>query len=183
MKKSYIDKVALLVEVLPFIAKETCFALKGGTAINLFYRNMPRLSVDIDLTYVNFDDHDIAYLKINKALDSIVVALKKAGYSAILQGNSNKKKVIVSNHVATIKIEPNYIIRGYVYEPQLCRICQKAETDFSYADYNVVFNTLVQFIQTEIQPFREFLLDFVSLKPDFSSIRIPNLERLPAVCW
>lgn len=45
----YIEQVRLLVAVLPSVAKQTCFALKGGTAINLFVRNLPRLSVDIDL--------------------------------------------------------------------------------------------------------------------------------------
>ena len=48
----YRKQVELLIRILPFIAEEDCFALKGGTAINLFVRNMPRLSVDIDLTYL-----------------------------------------------------------------------------------------------------------------------------------
>jgi predicted nucleotidyltransferase component of viral defense system len=48
----YRKQVKLLIRILPFIAEEDCFALKGGTAINLFVRNMPRLSVDIDLTYL-----------------------------------------------------------------------------------------------------------------------------------
>lgn len=47
--ETYTAQVRLLVQVLPFVAEEECFALKGGTAINLFYRNLPRLSVDIDL--------------------------------------------------------------------------------------------------------------------------------------
>jgi len=46
------SQVALLIEVLPFVAAETVFALKGGTAINLFVGDMPRLSVDINLTYL-----------------------------------------------------------------------------------------------------------------------------------
>jgi predicted nucleotidyltransferase component of viral defense system len=46
------NQVRLLLAVLPEVAKETCFAMHGGTAINLFLRDMPRLSVDIDLTYV-----------------------------------------------------------------------------------------------------------------------------------
>lgn len=50
--EAYQKQVALLMRVLPFIAEEDCFALKGGTAINFFVRNMPRLSVDIDLTYL-----------------------------------------------------------------------------------------------------------------------------------
>ncbi len=48
----YRRQVALLVRILPLVAEEESFALKGGTAINLFVRDMPRLSVDIDLTYV-----------------------------------------------------------------------------------------------------------------------------------
>ena len=48
----YRRQVALLIRVLPLVTEEACFALKGGTAINLFIRDMPRLSVDIDLTYL-----------------------------------------------------------------------------------------------------------------------------------
>jgi hypothetical protein len=48
---NYRNQVQLLLDVLPLVAQEECFALHGGTAINLFVRNMPRLSVDIDLTY------------------------------------------------------------------------------------------------------------------------------------
>lgn len=47
----YYQQVALLISALPAVAKERCFALKGGTAINLFVRDFPRLSVDIDLAY------------------------------------------------------------------------------------------------------------------------------------
>ncbi len=50
MKDTYRKQVQLLLDVLPEVAKEACFAMHGGTAINLFYRDMPRLSVDIDLT-------------------------------------------------------------------------------------------------------------------------------------
>ncbi len=50
--EQYRRRVQLLVRTLPFIAAESCFAMKGGTAINLFVRNLPRLSVDIDLTYL-----------------------------------------------------------------------------------------------------------------------------------
>ena len=45
----YYRQVALLMQVLPYVAVEREFALKGGTAINLFIRDFPRLSVDIDL--------------------------------------------------------------------------------------------------------------------------------------
>ena len=68
---SYNNQVALLLQVLPEVAKETCFALHGGTAINLFIRDMPRLSVDIDLTYIPIEDRETSLRKIVTALSSI----------------------------------------------------------------------------------------------------------------
>lgn len=57
MKNSPFFKQAnLLVQLIPFVNAETCFALKGGTAINFFVRNFPRLSVDIDLVYMPIED-------------------------------------------------------------------------------------------------------------------------------
>ncbi len=53
---TYRQQVALLIRAIPFVAREQAFALKGGTAINLFVRDMPRLSVDIDLTYLPVED-------------------------------------------------------------------------------------------------------------------------------
>ncbi|MDO5980808.1 nucleotidyl transferase AbiEii/AbiGii toxin family protein [Flavivirga spongiicola] len=60
---NYKNQVALLLQVLPEVAKEKCFALHGGTAINLFIRDMPRLSVDIDLTYIPIEDRDTSLQK------------------------------------------------------------------------------------------------------------------------
>lgn len=56
----YFKQVELLVQMLPLVAKQECFALKGGTAINLFVRDLLRLSVDIDLTYVLVNQRDQA---------------------------------------------------------------------------------------------------------------------------
>ena len=56
MLDPYLAQVHLLLSTLPEIARETAFALKGGTAINLFYRNLPRLSVDLDLTWMPITD-------------------------------------------------------------------------------------------------------------------------------
>lgn len=137
MRKEYTDKVALLLETIPFLADESCFALKGGTAINLFYRDMPRLSVDIDLTYVDFDDRDTTYRKINEALGRIASSLARSGFSAIIQGNRDEKKVIVSNRVASIKIEPNYTIRGCVYTPTMRAVCAKTEREYGFAEMRI----------------------------------------------
>src|ERR1700740_1127123 len=70
-REAYRKQVALLIRVLPLVAQEDYFALKGGTAINLFVRDMPRLSVDIDLTYLPVTDRSIALLDIDRALNRI----------------------------------------------------------------------------------------------------------------
>ena len=67
----YYRQVQLLLQLLPFIAKHDCFALKGGTAINLFIRNFPRLSVDIDLVYLPVLDREESLKGIKAALDDI----------------------------------------------------------------------------------------------------------------
>ena len=64
----YRRQVELLVRTLPYVAEEECFALKGGTAINLFVRNLPRLSVDIDLTYLPLADRDQSLAEIDEAI-------------------------------------------------------------------------------------------------------------------
>lgn len=66
IKPAYRAQVDLLLRVLPFVSQEEVFALKGGTAINLFIRDLPRLSVDIDLCYLPFDDRNKALLKTKK---------------------------------------------------------------------------------------------------------------------
>ena len=75
-REDYAAQVALLVRVLPYVAKEEIFALKGGTAINLFYRDLPRLSVDIDLTYLPLKDRAESLVEINDAMDRIAAAIE-----------------------------------------------------------------------------------------------------------
>ena len=74
MLDRYVDQVRLIVDVLPHIAKEDVFALKGGTAINLFYRDMPRLSVDIDLTYLPVKDRQASLRHIDETFGRIMEA-------------------------------------------------------------------------------------------------------------
>ena len=61
---SYYKQVQLLVQLLPLVAEEECFALKGGTAINVFVRELPRLSVDIDLVYLPMNNREEALMHI-----------------------------------------------------------------------------------------------------------------------
>ncbi|MBB3919570.1 putative nucleotidyltransferase component of viral defense system [Rhizobium fabae] len=70
-RDQYVSQLELLVQTLPMIADEPAFALKGGTAINLFYRDLPRLSVDIDLTYLPLKPRDESLAEIDEALDRV----------------------------------------------------------------------------------------------------------------
>lgn len=72
MKDSpYFAQVDLLLQILPLVAQEPVFALKGGTAINLFVRDLPRLSVDIDLVYLPLKPRAEALAEIAAALARI----------------------------------------------------------------------------------------------------------------
>lgn len=77
LSEAYQKQVALVMRVLPFIAEEDCFALKGGTAINFFIRNMPRLSVDIDLTYLPVAPRPESLAAIDAALKRIENRIKE----------------------------------------------------------------------------------------------------------
>lgn len=137
MQEKYIKQVALLVKCLPIIATEECFAIKGGTAINLFFMNLPRLSVDIDLVYLPIESRDTTYQNINQALERISQRLQKIGLK-VSSNRKNEQKLICSDGVSDIKIEPNYTLRGYVFEPQLMELCPKAQDLFGYAEARII---------------------------------------------
>jgi len=136
----YYRQVALLVRALPYVANETCFALKGGTAINLFIRNFPRLSVDIDLAYIPLESRELALPKVREALSRIATELEmQAGISAVLQtNNSDEMRIIVTSDDAQIKIEVSPVARGTLYPPQERDVVEVVEDEFGFATIPVV---------------------------------------------
>ena len=48
--ETYKRQVSLLIRIMPSVYRIKDFAVHGGTAINLFHKNMPRYSVDIGIT-------------------------------------------------------------------------------------------------------------------------------------
>jgi predicted nucleotidyltransferase component of viral defense system len=138
----YYKQVQLLMQVLPFVAKQECFALKGGTAINLFVREFPRLSVDIDLVYLPMKGRDEALQDISEALDAISVDLKAAFKDIELTEAYKSKRdalrLIVGRNGVQIKVELSPVLRGTVYEPQIMEVCAAVEEEFGYAEVPVV---------------------------------------------
>jgi predicted nucleotidyltransferase component of viral defense system len=137
MLATYSDQVRLLVSILPHVAKERCFALKGGTAINLFIRNMPRISVDIDLSYLPVEDRDTSLRNIDTALNKIETDIQKTMpgsviNKSILTGTGYCTRLLVSRGV-TVKVEVTPVLRGSVHPPQEKELCASAEKEFGYA--------------------------------------------------
>ncbi|RBP51327.1 nucleotidyl transferase AbiEii/AbiGii toxin family protein [Arenicella xantha] len=140
----YYKQVQLLMSVLPTVAKQTCFALKGGTAINLFVRDLPRLSVDIDLTYIEKGNRDESLSKIKQAMQSIQSDLHKRGFAV---SESQKKgvltRILVSNKQTQIKIETTPVMRETVHLPSMQTVTPSVEEQFGFAEINMLdFNDL-----------------------------------------
>lgn len=128
--QAYKKQVALLLSVLPEVAKEQCFALHGGTAINLFVRDMPRLSVDIDLTYVPIEDRETSLRNISAALERIKENIETVVPGARVTHRQDVGKLQVSAQGVDIKLEVNLVGRGTLSAPVKTKLCQKAQSDF-----------------------------------------------------
>ncbi|MBL8389757.1 MAG: nucleotidyl transferase AbiEii/AbiGii toxin family protein [Hydrogenophaga sp.] len=116
MNQTYLDTARLLTQVAPLIFVDDTFALKGGTAINLFVRDMPRLSVDLDLV---FPDHtlprDEALARINEAVRQAAERLKKRGLQVHAPAAAaGETKLLVRRGPVQVKIEVNFVMRGTV---------------------------------------------------------------------
>lgn len=140
----YYKQVSLLIRCLPLVSKEDCFALKGGTAINLFVQDFPRLSVDIDLAYLPFEPRQEALENIRNRLRLIAQRIESTlGLSAALQDNNpDEMRIIVSTEkepsAAQIKIEVSPVARGTLFEPSQLDVVSQVEDEFGFATINVV---------------------------------------------
>jgi predicted nucleotidyltransferase component of viral defense system len=125
----YVDAARLLIQVAPVVFESGVFALKGGTAINLFVRDMPRLSVDLDLV---FPDHslprDQALAQINEAVRQVSARLKIRGFQVrtVTATGAGETKILVRRGNIEIKVEVNFVLRGTVYPVRLASLSAKA---------------------------------------------------------
>jgi hypothetical protein len=135
----YLDSARLLTRVAPLVLVDDTFALKGGTAINLFLRDMPRLSVDLDLV---FPDHAMARAealkRINEATRQSVARLKKQGFQthAPASADAGETKLLVRQGAIQVKIEVNFVMRGTVNPVRMASLTQSAR-DTLQADLEV----------------------------------------------
>lgn len=135
----YYRQMQLLVRALPYVAHEDCFGLKGGTAINLFLRDLPRLSVDIDLAYLPIADYQESKIAIDAALKRIRDSLieQTPAYAVTLGANDGAGPIDTLNISAgdeTIKVEVNPVLRGSVNEPRRLSLRPAVHNEFGFAE-------------------------------------------------
>lgn len=134
-KNLFHQQAKLLLSILPYMTKDTDFALHGGTAINFFVRDMPRLSVDIDLTYLRLSPRDETIKSISNQLKSISSRISSSMPSVLIEEKTDSvkgfiSKLYVKKQNAIVKVEPNNVIRGSLFGPEERDLCRKAEEVF-----------------------------------------------------
>ena len=134
---------ALLIRILPLVAEEPVFALKGGTAINFFIRDLPRLSVDLDLTYLPLTGRPESLAQIDAAMRRIAARIRAAlpgthVHEAKLETEEAVNKLIARADDVQVKIEVTPVARGCVYEPHRQTVSPRVEEAFGFAEMQLV---------------------------------------------
>ena len=134
MDSIFIKQAKLMLRILPIVVEEKVFALKGGTAINFFVRDMPRLSVDIDLVYLPLSKREDALIEISQSLSRIALKIKRMFPGIVIAEKKNDvgflTKLIIRQDKAVVKIEPNLVLRGSVYPVETRTLVSKAQDMF-----------------------------------------------------
>lgn len=136
----YAQKVELLLRLMPIIMEEGVFTVHGGTAINLFLKNLPRYSVDIDLTYIPLADRGKSLEDINLHLKSISEKTKKAFKGLHIVPNYNTCKLLCEYRGKQVKVEVNQTKRGLVGGNAIpLPLSDRAQEEFGlYCEANIV---------------------------------------------
>jgi predicted nucleotidyltransferase component of viral defense system len=139
--ENYQQQVRLLMRLLPLVAEEQCFGLKGGTAINLFVRDLPRLSVDIDLVYLPVNARPEALADIDAAMKRIEARVLELMPDATISQTVRENTILrltVRVNKTQVKIEVSPVLRGVVQEPELRQVSPAVEDQFGFAEIQLV---------------------------------------------
>lgn len=139
MNQAYLESVRLLLAVGPDVLGDPKFALKGGTAINLFQRNMPRLSVDLDLVFADHSLHrEEAMDAISSHLENVRGTLEGRGLNCTTGGSAGAEelKLFVERSGTRIKVEVNHVFRGTVLPVRRSALVEEAQ-DLFFTDLEI----------------------------------------------
>lgn len=145
MNREYAEKVKVLLRLLPIIMEEKVFAVHGGSAINLFVRNLPRYSVDIDLTYIPLEGRDESLKNIHAHLMNIASKAMRALPGMHIVPKFSTSKLLCEYQRKQIKVEVNQTKRGIIGGDVLTMpLCKKAQDEFGlYCEADIVPMTLL----------------------------------------
>lgn len=130
MNETYKKQVALLIRIMPLVYKIPDFAVHGGTAINLFVKNMPRYSVDVDLTYLPIKNREESLQEINNHLIALKQLIEKAIPGIRVIHKPAIWKLLCTHGDAMVKIEVNGTKRGIIGDVEDRELCEKAQKEF-----------------------------------------------------
>lgn len=133
MNDMYKKQVSLLIRIMPSVYRIKDFAVHGGTAINLFHKDMPRYSVDIDLTYIPIQGREESLKAIASLLEELKINIERSIPGIKVLPKYDICKLQCSLNGATVKIEVNAIKRGIIGEPEEKILCDRAQQVFSMA--------------------------------------------------
>jgi hypothetical protein len=198
----YFKQAELLLRIIPLIDREAVFALKGRTAINFFARDLPRISVDIDLVYLPVGERDLslrdistALVRISRDIESRIPGTKV--FFKKIKGTDFLSGLFVQRQETMVKIEPNLVIRGSVYPPERRILSPKAGDNFEISvecqilleavtceDLEKTREELVSMIAGELTiDEKQFIVSIKEGIPRWELIGIEGIENLPAVKW
>ena len=136
MNSAYTATVRQLLDIAPVVFTTPHFAIKGGTALNLFLHDLPRLSVDIDVVFTNHSlGREAALQAITAELSAISQKLETMGYEVRQRRNSagNESKLMVIGPLAEVKVEVNEVFRGTLLPLQQRPLSPATEEEFAQA--------------------------------------------------
>ena len=133
----YRNAAASMLRLVPVVARQECFALYGGTALNFFLQDMPRYSVDLDLHYLPPTVVGAASQAIQAALSGMAADIEASIPGAVVRKTHRDTKLRVKMDMDTIKIEAGPFRSGVLYPPQTLALCQKAQREFQCPPHSI----------------------------------------------
>lgn len=192
MNETYRKQVALLIRVMPYIAQIKDFAVHGGTAINLFHRNMERYSVDIDVTYIPLEDRDKSLAAINHHLLEVKKMIERAipGIRVVHKPDVWKLQctkdgfmlcLLGSDKPLVESLNPHLIDHSEALQQQFAGM---TDVPFEYADYEKSRHNLINIVNDALnETDRDFFVSFEAGNPDWEKCCAGNLAEYPSVRW
>jgi len=137
LNEEYKKRVGLLLRIIPIISKIDCFAIHGGTAINLFVQELPRYSVDIDLTYIPLQSREESLQAIKQRLNEMKDKIINILPGIVIQDKPSK--LICTYRGIIVKIEVNEVKRGVIGDTVVLPLCRAAQDAFGmYCEARIV---------------------------------------------